>query len=268
MTTTMPMGVSIRKLDYHGGLETGYSWEPANPSTTLPEYDGILRVLSAAFAGDSFTAAVHNKDPADEDYSYATPFLMSPIIGELLSPGGEVYVAEVDATDGATKEIVGVCGWFAPGYEMFASDTEQKYALFPFVGTLTVDLQDWWRTTFLPRWEGFLESSFGPNGNHTAWTLQTLAVHPDYHRRGIARMLLQPVFDKAQGEGGGAPMCVVTTKAQNLEVYRKLGFALIPTVKGGEGQSTEECKHVFRSLRGVQVPVWVLARGKIAGSEC
>ncbi|KAF7290741.1 N-acetyltransferase domain-containing protein [Mycena indigotica] len=138
------------------------------------------------------------------------------------------------------------------------SEQEQRYALLPFMASMSAELQAWWTDAFLPQWEGFSEATLGSGVNHNSWTLQTLAVDPKYHRRGIARALLEPVVQTARREGG--LLCVDTTVEENVAIYEKLGFQLAPKGKSndGEARTVEECRHVFTGLTGAEVSVWIL----------
>lgn len=57
------------------------------------------------------------------------------------------------------------------------------------------------------------------------WVLDTLGVAPDYHRKGIARTMLQPVMDQA--DAVGIPCFVNTHNSVNVPFYERLGFKVI-----------------------------------------
>ncbi|KAJ7074779.1 hypothetical protein C8F01DRAFT_34998 [Mycena amicta] len=222
MTSNGTASFSIRKLEPRAS--SGTVSMPFDAGTLLPEYHAILSVLSRAFAGDLFTAVVNGWDVEDPDRSYYEAFLMAPIISEALSAGGEIYVVETNTEEEEEEEeeekkkkIVGVAGWFGPGYSLFESEEEQQYALVPFMETLSPELQSWWQTAFLPTWEGFTESAFGAGVQHRSWSLQTLAVDPDYQGRGIATMLIDAVVRKSEGR----MLCVETTTLGNVGYSRR-----------------------------------------------
>ncbi|KAF7305432.1 N-acetyltransferase domain-containing protein [Mycena chlorophos] len=130
------------------------------------------------------------------------------VVAEALT--GEIYIAE---TDEAERHIVGVSGWFGPGHTMFETEQEQTHALLPFMAQLSPELQEWWTTVLLPGMDAFVEAALGSGAKHNAWHLQTLAVDPEYQRRGIGTRLVNVKVDEAKREGS---QIVVETPTEQL----------------------------------------------------
>jgi ribosomal-protein-alanine N-acetyltransferase len=75
-----------------------------------------------------------------------------------------------------------------------------------------------------PRLVGMLVLWFILDEAHIA----TLAVHPEFRRRGIARRLLQTALDEAYTEG--AERCLLEVRAGNraaLTMYKEIGFEIV-----------------------------------------
>jgi len=226
--------------------------DPSNPVST-PEIGEVESVLSRAFTGDLLTAVVTGHDPKDPDISHIGPFWTSTIVAGLL--GGEVYVAE---TVEAPHKIVGCAVWFGPGHTMYDTEDQQKYSLGPLMASFNEELQTWWHSAFLPKYDTFVTSVLGEGTKHNSWHLQTLAVDPAYQRKGAARLLVNTIVDKAKAaaSGGTQALCVECSTEPNIEVYTKLGFHLVPKDKGG---IIEDCKVTYTGVKGDIVPMWVLA---------
>ncbi|KAJ6533373.1 hypothetical protein DFH09DRAFT_993372, partial [Mycena vulgaris] len=133
--------------------------------------------------------------------SYIGPFWVSTVVAGLL--GGEVWVAE---TDNSEKKIIGCAVWFGPGHTMYDSEDQQKYSLGPLMAGFTDELKHWWIAAFLPQYEVVLTSALGEGTKHNSWHLQTLAVDPEYQRKGAARSLVNVIVEKASQTG--SMLCV------------------------------------------------------------
>ncbi|KAF8215388.1 hypothetical protein K438DRAFT_1955368 [Mycena galopus ATCC 62051] len=136
-------------------------------------------------------AVVTGRLPEDPDTSLIGSFNMATMIAALL--GGEVYVAETVHTG----KIIGCAVWFGPGRTSFDSPDQQKL-LTPLSASLGKEQQDWWRNTFIPKYEVFVASTVGAATKLAALHLQLLAVDPAYQGRGIARLLVNVVAEKAR----------------------------------------------------------------------
>nr|GAT45332.1 predicted protein [Mycena chlorophos] len=251
-----PPSISIRRLGpskFSGaGLCPGF--DPANPARTLPEYASILSLLTRALDGDEFMAAASGRVVGDRDRSFYELFLMAPIVAQVL--GGEIYIAETQ-----DKRIVGISGWFGPGHSLCESEEEIKYALAPFMRSLSIEMQDWWQESFLPEWDRWFESALGSGVKHNSWHLLTLAVDPDFQRRGIGRMLVDVVAEQARPHR--TPLCVETTVERNLPFYENLGFKLLPRRPGRRTVDKETSRHVFVGIAEPEreLSMWLLVRG-------
>ncbi|KAJ7471679.1 hypothetical protein B0H11DRAFT_2039523 [Mycena galericulata] len=237
----MPSAFHVRKLDPATALRAS---EPGS----LPEMGAIESVLGKAFAGDVFTAVVTGHDPKADDMSYIGPFWGSTVVAGLL--GGEVWVAE---TGNSEKKIIGCAVWFGPGHTMYDSEDQQKHVLGPLMAGFTDELKHWWLATFLPQYEVVLTSALGEGTKHNSWHLQTLAVDPEYQRKGAARSLVNAIVEKASQTG--SMLCVEVGNETNLEIYGKLGFVIMP-----KGKARDDSKAVYTGLDGNTFSMWVMAR--------
>ncbi len=57
------------------------------------------------------------------------------------------------------------------------------------------------------------------------WEIDTLGVAPERHGTGVARVLLQPVLEKADADG--TPCFVNTHSSKNVPFYERFGFSLV-----------------------------------------
>lgn len=57
------------------------------------------------------------------------------------------------------------------------------------------------------------------------WYLGVLAVAPELHGRGLGRELVRPILERADQER--LPVTLETTKATNVEIYRRFGFEIL-----------------------------------------
>ncbi|KAJ7143978.1 hypothetical protein C8R44DRAFT_759203 [Mycena epipterygia] len=222
----------VRKLDPSTAMRVS---EPGS----LPEIPDIDSVLSKAFTGDLFTAVISAHDPNAEDTAYIGPLWISTVVAGLL--GGEVYVAE---TDDVQKTIVGCAVWFGPGHSMYDTEDQQKHSLLPLMATFDEDLQRWWQELFLPKLDAFVNSALGAAASHNSWHLQTLAVDPQYQRKGAATLLVNTIAEKARLTG--SMLSLETETETNIEVYTRLGFEIMPKGKGGR----DECSEIFTGVDG------------------
>ncbi|KAJ7719843.1 hypothetical protein B0H16DRAFT_1432641 [Mycena metata] len=120
------------------------------------------------------------------------------------------------------------------------------------MASLDKELQGWWLTTLLPKYDSFLASTLGKGTKHASWHLQTLAVDPEYQRKGAGRLLVNIIADKAAPTK--TALCVECTTETNIEVYTKMGFHLMPKDNSGP----ESCKATYTGVKGHSVPMWVL----------
>ncbi|KAJ7718946.1 hypothetical protein B0H16DRAFT_1796405, partial [Mycena metata] len=142
--------------------------------------------------------------------------------------GGEVYVAET--TDPVPK-IVGCAVWFGPGRALYDSEDQVQLALRPLLASFTEELQQWWDDVcFHPKYLACITAALGEGEALHSWRLQTLAVDPQYQRQHIGTSLVNAVIKRA--EITKTPLCVDCSEETNVEVYRRLGFELMPKGTG------------------------------------
>lgn len=77
---------------------------------------------------------------------------------------------------------------------------------------------------FIQRLIPFTKSYFSPPWRRNHWSLEVLAVHPDYHYRGIGRDLAAWGLERAKADG--VPAVVVAAKGKET-FYRRCGFELL-----------------------------------------
>jgi GNAT superfamily N-acetyltransferase len=79
---------------------------------------------------------------------------------------------------------------------------------------------------FLPKIDMFVTSALGPGTRHNSWHLQTLAVDPEYQRKGVATLLINTIADKASLTG--TMLCLEAETERNVcAVQLILRFELI-----------------------------------------
>ena len=74
---------------------------------------------------------------------------------------------------------------------------------------------------------------FGRNGaEQEHWTIEAVATHPDYHRRGMARRLVMRALERIKQAGG--TLCTLKVREDNdpaYKLYRDLGFRHYDTTR-------------------------------------
>ncbi|KAJ7852154.1 hypothetical protein B0H13DRAFT_1904767 [Mycena leptocephala] len=232
----------------------------------LVDIGAIESVLSKDFAGGN--AIVTGDDPKADDMSYIGPFWVSTVVAGLW--GGEVWVTEADDTE---KKIIGCAVWFGPGHTMTTSEDQQKYALGLLMAGFTYELKNWWMAALsnpymycgispdfdyqlLPQYEVVLTSALGQGTKHSSWHLHTLAVDPEYQRKGAARSLVNAIVEKASQPG--SMLCVEEGNETNVKrhftgllIYGKFGFEMMP-----KGKASDNFKAVYTGLDGNSFSMW------------
>ncbi|KAF8167192.1 hypothetical protein B0H34DRAFT_680726 [Crassisporium funariophilum] len=130
---------------------------------------------------------------------------------------GEYY----EATN-ADGELVGYTMWMPPGEEMFSTDEQRSLGLTEFMARLSEQGKEYYKTTYMAHFPGFVNSVLGPTGKRDAWWLHMAMVRPDYQRQGVIRALVNLVREKAS-KNVEILACSTTTDS-NVPVYLALGF--------------------------------------------
>ncbi|KAJ6529039.1 hypothetical protein DFH09DRAFT_156361 [Mycena vulgaris] len=215
----------------------------------VPELQNIVDVLTRAFQTDPFMAIVTGHPPNSSEINpLARPMCTSTPLSGLM--GGEVFVAET--TDKSPK-IVGCAIWFGPGRQLYDSEDQRNLALQPLLALFSEELQGWW-AEFIPKYENCINSALGDGVELNSWRLQTIAVDPAYQHQGAATLLVNTVIEIAARTN--TPLCVDCSEEANVEVYKRLGFELMPKGKS----NIEECREDFTGLHGDVFSIWVLSR--------
>lgn len=116
---------------------------------------------------------------------------------------------------------------------------------------------------------------FGRNGNEQEhWTIEAVATHPDYHRRGMARRLVCRALERIQQAGG--TLCTLKVREDNAPAYRlykDLGFHHYDTTRHMKRDEKrvlpvggEECS--IHGLRPIGLKSWFAAWGERCDLAC
>ncbi|MCJ1471615.1 hypothetical protein MMC13_000255 [Lambiella insularis] len=120
-------------------------------------------------------------------------------------------------------------------------------------------------------WDAFIRAitdstGFAPLGGATHWFLDSLAVAPEYQRRGVGRTLVDWGLQRAEAEtqervaGGKAPVPVALVgTALGLHLYRSLGFKVV---------GWEDDSYLDAAADGGSVMVWDATGYWIRDIEC
>ncbi|KAJ7718936.1 hypothetical protein B0H16DRAFT_1608136 [Mycena metata] len=94
----------------------------------------------------------------------------------------------------------------------------------------------------LPKYDTFLASTLGEGIKHASWHLQTLAVDPEYQRKGAGRLLVNIIADEAAPTK--TALCVECTTETNKD-----------------NSGPDSGKATYTGVKGHSVPMWVLVMG-------
>jgi ribosomal-protein-alanine N-acetyltransferase len=80
-----------------------------------------------------------------------------------------------------------------------------------------------------------------------AWHVMNIAVHPDHRRRGIARRLLEHLFEQTVGEGRrGYTLEVRVSNAGAIQLYERMGFKARGVRRGYYTDNREDALIMWR----------------------
>uniref|UniRef100_A0A8H7Y4C3 N-acetyltransferase domain-containing protein n=1 Tax=Psilocybe cubensis TaxID=181762 RepID=A0A8H7Y4C3_PSICU len=151
---------------------------------------------------------------------------------------GEYYTAT--NKDG---KLIGYTLWMPPGREIFSTEEERQLGFNEFMARLPDQGKEYFRTTFLAHFPGFVNSILGPTvgftqdialivnehglsvypqGKLDSWWLHMAMVDRNYQKMGITRALINLVREKASVSGD--TLACSTTNDNNVPVYLALGF--------------------------------------------
>ncbi|KAA1470517.1 hypothetical protein DENSPDRAFT_849606 [Dentipellis sp. KUC8613] len=159
---------------------------------------------------DAVTAAFSGGDPELIDLNYR-----SMIRAALHS--GEVYFA----TD-ASGKIVAVGIWFAPGQELWATEKQRALGFNDVIKASSPKTIEWLVGTYKPIMAEFVSKALSPRVKKDTWFANVIATDPAYQRRGLARALIEPVYQKALANNALLATCAVSDT--NCTVFKKLGW--------------------------------------------
>ncbi|KAJ1310036.1 hypothetical protein OPQ81_006789 [Rhizoctonia solani] len=136
-----------------------------------------------------------------------------------LTGAGRVFGAFID-TNGVER-LAGVAIWYGPG-KQFLDDDEQLGYWVPFLNRLRPEIRQWWKEVMLPRYDQLTTEALGAGVKKGLLHLQVLGVHPDFHRKGVGRALVQYMLE--QSDLQEIASCLETAKETNVLFYIGLGF--------------------------------------------
>ncbi|KAF8610379.1 hypothetical protein BDV93DRAFT_517508 [Ceratobasidium sp. AG-I] len=200
----------------------------------MPQLEAYIErlsiVTSLAFEHDPFTlpaVGIPYRNNPELHHKFSEVQLRCPLTG-----AGRVFGVFVGGTE--PRNLVGCATWFEPGKE-FLGDGAQLSLWSGFVGNLSPEIQNWWSTELLPRYNKFTVEGLGEGVKKGLLHLQVLAVHPEFQRRGLGAALVNEMVKRTDAKGERS--CVETAKATNLLFYGALGYkvkseVLIPSPHG------------------------------------
>jgi len=131
---------------------------------------------------------------------------------------GEYYAA----TNGE-GEIVGFTMWMPPGQDMFSTEEQRNLGFYDFMARLPEEGKEYFKTTYLAHFPGFVSGILGPTGKVDSWWMHMCMVRSDYQRKGIAKALINLVREKAKKSG--ETLACGATDDSNVPVYKAIGFS-------------------------------------------
>ncbi|PPQ89987.1 hypothetical protein CVT25_009627 [Psilocybe cyanescens] len=130
---------------------------------------------------------------------------------------GEYYTAT-----NQEGKLIGYTLWMPPGRDIFSTDEQRKLGFNEFMTRLPTQGKEYFRTTYLAHFPGFVNGILGPTGKFDSWWLHMAMVHRDYQKMGVTRALINLVREKASVSGD--TLACSTTNDNNVPVYLALGF--------------------------------------------
>ncbi|EIM79910.1 uncharacterized protein STEHIDRAFT_172908 [Stereum hirsutum FP-91666 SS1] len=205
------------------------------------------------------------------DASLYTRYMHSTLLAALND--GQVYFATSPSSPGtgfdaacggsasASKDrLIGVAAWYPPGMApglLVAPDDgdalaeNSKTKIDDGFETLFADFppqhHTWWFEYFIPKKKSHTSLTLGKDGKQASWNLQMIGVRPEAQRRGVARQLIEFVYQNVAKSG--EKFCLETDEEPTVEVYKKLGFSIV-----GEPEEYHSPVTDFK--------IWVMARTK------
>ncbi|TFY57926.1 hypothetical protein EVG20_g8353 [Dentipellis fragilis] len=123
--------------------------------------------------------------------------------------------------------FAGVGIWFPPGRDIFSTlyiqSPEQRTLGFEeFQETLSPETRKWWAENYKIPMNAWLDGILGPQAKLKSYWLNILATDPNFRKMGVARKLVETVFDQASGTDARFAVC--PTDKANVVFYEKVGF--------------------------------------------
>lgn len=146
-----------------------------------------------------------------------------PLMGRaMLAAGiaeGEYYAATDD-----NRQLLGFLMTMPPGRDLFDTETQRNLGLREFMEKLSDAGKEYYQTTYMSRFPGFVAQCIGPKGKTESFWIHMVMIDHEHQRKGIAKALIGLVREKAIRIG--APVALSTTTPTNAIIYQKIGFEL------------------------------------------
>ncbi|KAF8744648.1 Acetyltransferase (GNAT) family, partial [Rhizoctonia solani] len=167
-----------------------------------------------------------------------------------LMGAGRVFGAFIDIE--GVERLAGIAIWYGPGKQFLdENDPEQLVYWAHFSNKLDPETRQWWKEVMLPRYSQLTLDGLGEGVKKGLFHLQVLGVHPNFHRRGVGRALIDYMLPQIDAQGIAS--CVETANEANMSFYGSFGFRV-------------KSKKEFPSTHGDFV-MWCLRREPNAGKE-
>ncbi|KAE9395846.1 hypothetical protein BT96DRAFT_137686 [Gymnopus androsaceus JB14] len=152
------------------------------------------------------------------DWSLAPAYFRSTILTGLYTDG--LY----GVRDKESKEIVAVSVWSGPGEKSDDSEEfERKTGLYDFLDGLKPQFREWFDLN-VPLIKKARETFFTDEERDRRWWCTLLCTEPRYHGRGLARLIIDNIHDKARKTIPGGFVALLASVEVNVKKYQSLGF--------------------------------------------
>jgi GNAT superfamily N-acetyltransferase len=172
----------------------------------------VVRTAWRAFAGDPLVGWFF-----EGSYEHAAPEFFATLF-DIRVDDGEVWVTDDAVSVAEWNPPDGLRGPEGPRTERWR-DAGTRFA------QLTLDR--------FAQWGELIDPLLPPQ---PYWYLGILATHPDWQRQGLGRAVLEPVRERADGEG--LPIYLETATEEDVAFYGGLGFGVRHTLDVPDGPRT------------------------------
>ncbi|TCD66912.1 hypothetical protein EIP91_000751 [Steccherinum ochraceum] len=163
-------------------------------------------------------------DPINKLACGAQPYLLPEYYRALCRAGaaaGHLLVACHEYE----HNIVGGVMCFGPGRGFMNDPYQRSLGFDEFVDKLNPEILEWW-LDFLPQYVAVTSAIAGPGVKRTSWTLNGLAVDPNFRGRGAGRMLVEAA-EALQARQDEGRLMFESTSNKHTELYKYWGYELL-----------------------------------------